>query len=346
MNRRTIVGLLCLTFLLLLSTRISAKIIFSSERNGVRGIYVMDDDGSNQTLLIESEILRPYPTGWSPDGKQIAFGTGTSLFLMNRDGTNVRELVKNTRGGSINGGRFSPDGKFIVFNKSVQIKDELKVGIYKLNIKTGKTEEISDVDGIQCDWSPDGKQIIFAKPIAVLGGGGTIWIMESDKDNPRPLIHDPGLQVDNFVIQRSRPRWSPDGQQIVFIEMEHKWQFVPDVGHMRFFRAFRCIICNRNGKNIKQLQIPKDWECISIDWMDDGESIVFIASAGIPVDRLLPVGFEWPPRYIYKYHIKTHEITQLTDDPSRDAMIDWISDDVLPVSPKGKQKVTLGELKQ
>ena len=68
MNGHKVVGLLCL-FLLLLSSGASAKIVFSSIRDGVYGIYVMDDDGSNQTLLTEDEKLKPYPDRWSPDGQ-------------------------------------------------------------------------------------------------------------------------------------------------------------------------------------------------------------------------------------------------------------------------------------
>lgn len=60
MNRYNIFSLFCLLFLLLFSSGASAKIVFGSTRNGIDGIYVMDDDGSNQTLLTESEELRPH----------------------------------------------------------------------------------------------------------------------------------------------------------------------------------------------------------------------------------------------------------------------------------------------
>ena len=61
---------LCLV-LLLFSTVASAKILFNSYRNGVWGIYIMDDDGSNVTQL--TNTLRPRAPAWSPDGKQIVF---------------------------------------------------------------------------------------------------------------------------------------------------------------------------------------------------------------------------------------------------------------------------------
>ena len=343
MNTRK-VTLLCLVGLLV-STAAHAKILFGSERNGVQGVYVMDDDGNNQTVLIENE-WRPFPHAWSPNGKKILFDSFIGNFLMNPDGTNVQRL-KNS--GAIDIGRFSPDGKNIVGSQSFRENDVLKVGIYVYNIQTGKTKEIfrsQQVLANLCDWSPDGKHIIFSEGITIGGGSNTIWIMGSGGQNPRRLIPTPGLQKDNFVIHRHDPRWSPDSQQVVFIEIVQKWEFVPNVGNARFFGGFRYMICDRDGGNIKQLNIPKDWECYGIDWMDDGDSIVFSAREGIPVDGPLPRGFEWPPCYIYKYHIKAKTITQLTDDPGLDQMIDWISDDVLPIFPKGKKKVTWGALKQ
>ena len=80
--------------------------------------------------------------------------------------------------------------------------------------------------------------------------------------------------------------------------------------------------------------------------MDEGKSVVFSARAGIPLNEPLRGDIDIPPCYVYKYHIPTGEITQLTNDPGWDQTIDWISDDVLPVTPQGKKKVTWGEIKQ
>ena len=78
--------------------------------------------------------------------------------------------------------------------------------------------EISDMRATFCDWSSDGKHIVFSRSVTV--DGGTIWIMGSDGHNPRPLIPHPGPE--GFVTHRLRPRWSPDGKQIVFRQTEYK----------------------------------------------------------------------------------------------------------------------------
>ena len=62
---------------------------------------------------------------------------------------------------------------------------------------------------------------------------------------------------------------------------------------------------------------------------------------GIPLNELV-LPDQHPPANIYKYHIPTGEITQLTDHPGMDGTLDWISDDVLSVTPQGK-KSDVGE---
>ena len=120
MNTRKVVILLCLLGLLV-STVAHTKITFSSRRNGIEGVYVMDDDGRNQIPIRTGDHQVPYPHRWSPDGKQILFkGEFYHLYLMNADGTNVRKLVDKGPFGYINIASFSPDGKFIVFNRMDQ----------------------------------------------------------------------------------------------------------------------------------------------------------------------------------------------------------------------------------
>lgn len=328
--------------ILLFSTIAHAKIIFSSERKGVKGVYVMNDDGSNQTLLTDGH---PIPQSWSPDGTQILFKRSMQnsvvLFLMNPDGTNIQQLTE-ADGSYIGKCSFSPDGKFIVYDRYWREDDRPKWGIEVLNIKTGKREIISDMAATFCDWSPDGKHIVFTEALRP-GKNGTVWIMRADGKNPRRLIP---AAFGDVSVQCWGTRWSPDGNQIAFYQEEFIHQNIAGVGNARINKAFKLMICNRNGTNIKQLQIPKDWKFSSLDWMDDGESIVFSARVGAPMDKPIPDDFEWPPGNIYKYHIKTGVRTQLTDHPGWDQTVDWISDDVLPVSPKNKKKVTWGTLKQ
>ena len=355
MNRRICITL-CL-LLLLIETAAHAKLVFSSERDGVPGkpsggvpgIYIMDDDGSNLTLLIEDKSFKPYPHCWSPDGQQILFGMRDGLYVMKAYGRFAgiaNPLIKTDQHSPILGGSFSPDGKSIVFGRDLFVNGKFqKYAVTVMNIETRELRIIAEVDAINCDWSPDGKQIVFDKPSAVGGGGNTIWIMGVDGQKPRPLI--PAPPPGKFWTHRLKPRWSPDGQQIAFLQREYTWQPWPGLaGRALIYHAHRYVICDRDGGNIQQLGIPIDYEGSSLDWMDDGDSIVFTARADMPINEPVMPDFVWPPSYVYKYDFRTKKITQLTNDPGWDQIIDWISDDVLPVSPKGKKKVTWGTLKQ
>ncbi len=332
------VSLLCL-LLLLFGVVADAKIVFGSRRDGVQGVYVMDDDGSNQTLLIEDgEKWLPFPDCWSPDGQQIVFERRGSQNIMHLDGTNIQKLIIPT----VYVGRmsFSPDGKALVFNMRVEIDGKEIKSVNVLNIETGEIKEIADVSATFCDWSPDGKSIVFSKP-GVVGedAGGTLWIMGSDGHNPRKLLLPP--------IQGAfkAPRWSPDGKQIVYLHDQYVWEPRPGVALALIYKAHRYLICDRTGENIKQLRIPKDWRPLQIDWMDDGKSVVFSAYVGIPLNEMV-FPDQLPPCNIYKYHIPTGEITRLTDHLGKDDSLDWISDDVLSVSPEGKMQTQWGKLKK
>ena len=338
-----------LIFLLLLSSTAHARIVFSSTRGGVKGIYVMNDDGTNETLLTESEELRPHPNSWSPDGKMILYQSRVNwksnsvLFLMNPDGTNVRQLTEND-GSTITYASFSPDGKSIVFDRDIVKNNKLKFSITVMNIKTGKMKIIADMPATACDWSPDGQHIIFSQGMFVGGRGGTIWKIGSDGQNPRQLIPNP--DVGRVLIHRTSPEWSPDGKKIVYIHREYTWDPIPGVGTALIYHAHYYMVCDANGGNISKLGIPKDWEGLDIDWMDDGESVVLSAYVGLPLGELPPPFEEFPPCNIYKYHIETGEITRLTNHPGRDETLDWISDDVLSVTPDGKKKTRWGNEKK
>ena len=40
----------------------------------------------------------------------------------------------------------------------------------------------------------------------------------------------------------------------------------------------------------------------------------------------------------YRFNLVTGKIVRLTNTPTNEYIMDWISDDVLPVLPKGKKK--------
>ena len=346
--KRTI---LCL-FLLFFSTVASAKILFKSSRPGGAGIYVMDDDGDNVTLL--TNTLRPGSPKWSPDGKQIVFKRrvkdefgAIALFLMNADSTNIRQLtVPQEKSGRDTDHTFSPDGKYVLYIREERINNRQKFSVNVLNIESGKIEKIADFSMAAPDWSPNGKQVVFATSLDLDSSGNSINIVGSDGKRVRELISPPPVGA-WLNIARWSPTWSPDGKQILYTQTEFTWEErKPNVLSL-IRKAHRYIICDRNGKTVKQLNIPKNLRPGGIDWMHDGKSIVFSARES-KLNEPPPDPRKTPPANIYTYRIATGKLTKLTHSalPLWDnTSPDWISDQVLPVNPQGKQPVQWGELK-
>ena len=72
------------------------RIVFTSDRNRDWEIFVMDDDGDNQTQLTHNDAYDLFP-GWSPDGARIAFTSrrdgDREIFVMDADGDNQTQLT-------------------------------------------------------------------------------------------------------------------------------------------------------------------------------------------------------------------------------------------------------------
>jgi Tol biopolymer transport system component len=158
------------------------RIAFSSDREGMPQIFVMDADGGNVRRL--SDVEGEYPT-WSPDGEWIAFASyvgGTTpfgdpdydVFVMRADGSDETN-VTNAPDGYDGYPTWSPDGEWIAFESTRATPEDFEPPAYD-------RERISDFD---------------------------VWVMRPDGTGPRNLTNAPGT-LEKF------PDWSPDGAWIAF----------------------------------------------------------------------------------------------------------------------------------
>lgn len=333
----------CSCLLAILSTVASARILFESKRDGMHGVYVMDDDGSNVTLLDEGR--NHVDTAWAPNGKLIAIDKHkVGIFLMNADGTNKRRIMDYDASVLITSPTFTPDSKYLVYEKTLRIQPRPKNSINIMNIATGEIRKISD-DSVasvgSLDVSPNGQYIVYSTSINIAGGGNNLYIMDMRGDIVRELL-PPGKKGElNFI--RSSPTFSPDGKQILYEEYQYAWEITPENTRVLSQKENRYIVCDLNGRTVKQLNVPKNWSSWGLDWMNDGKSMVFSVES-YPLNGP-PLKPPYPPINIYKYDIATGNITQLTDNEWDDIAPSWISDDVLSVSPKAKKTVQWGQLK-
>jgi Tol biopolymer transport system component len=89
-----------------------SRIVFESTRTGVRQVWVMNADGTDQTQMTFDSTSKDQVPDWSPDGSQIAYVTQTAsaggdIWIMDAEGGNRRPI---TSGADYLGTAWSPDG--------------------------------------------------------------------------------------------------------------------------------------------------------------------------------------------------------------------------------------------
>jgi len=189
-----------------------SRVLFVSDRSGQVQIYAIDVDGNNLTELTDDPSGGQTPR-WSRDGTQIAFSLGSSLAVMNADGSNIRVLMEAQpqetadpcRAGAFVGG-WSPDDSEIVYYSSSVSREEGQV--CKIAAGGGDPDVIVFEAGqyaIEPVFSPDGSRIVYR---AIIDDQHDIWIVDLASGERTNLTDDADLDIE--------PDWSPDGQWIAF----------------------------------------------------------------------------------------------------------------------------------
>ncbi|MCG9129435.1 PD40 domain-containing protein [Candidatus Poribacteria bacterium] len=310
--------------LLLIPTLTFAKILFKSHRDGGDNIYVMDDDGTNVQRLTNTQRPR-WDAGpvWSPDGKQIAFFRNIPkipnrqhprLFIMDQDGSNEKQITEVIAGNCT----WAPDGRRIAFEGDSDIR-VIDIVTREIQVLT-RNRDVNELTANPA-WSPNGKYIAYRQTLA--RQGTTIYVMKSDGTDKHPLV-----PRNEWV--RYHPRWSLDSKSVLYFETLND----PDLGFK--FISSRVVIQEHGLINRRILKTPEQWVIHGVCWFDNGKQVLISAEEYGAKDRQIE---------IYKYHLANDQITNITNNPEDDWAPDWISDNILPVSPVDKKEVQWGKLK-
>ncbi len=115
-------------------------------------LYIMKTDGTGERRLTQAGGLNVY-SRFSPDGKRILWlrqtaKTGNSIWVMDVDGKNAKEIVKEVDLASPNGAFWSPDGKQVMVSLFNWELDENGEKIRRAGSESANPRiEIMDADG-------------------------------------------------------------------------------------------------------------------------------------------------------------------------------------------------------
>ncbi len=334
MNRQkngTIVLSACVLFLFCVTTfNIEAKIVFCVDGD----IFVMNDDGTSRRRLTRNTTTKDSYPRWAPDGNRIAFTrymdreqiqTSSELFIMNADGTEPQRLTQNNVIDHYLS--WSPDGQHIAFTSA----RDGSWGIFVIKVATLAVTKITGIedDSAAPDWSPDGTRLTFERFLRVPGiSPKTIYVMSANGQHPRPILPHP--EAGDPPTFRFFPRWSADGQKILFYEV--KWFAERD--KRRFF-------VQRLGGRKQEItdiheRLGEEWMISGACWMEKDRAMLF------SIKRLDKPN----PNYdIYRYTFDKRGLRRITREPGHERWPDWI-EGALSVSPDGKSPTQWGEIKR
>ena len=289
----------------------TAKIVFTSRRDGNFEIYSMNPDGSDQTNLTQHRANDAAPV-WSPTGEQILFTSDRDgvedLYLMDADGTNARQVFKKLIGREHP--TWSPDGKALAYHRFHTFS------IYTAS-RDGK-DEIKLTDGLWPAWSPDGSEIAFMASKFFWDDNGNLRLPKVSVQIINLQTHVEEVLLPGEIWLRF-PAWAPDSVQIAF-----GWSGRQDEIN-RIGDAMGIYVVNRDSSGLKKIA---DGNAAYPTWSPHGNELIYNKKAGNSVE-------------LFKVTVDSGVSEQLTHRGAN-FHADWFDPAfALPVSPQSSLLTTI-----
>ena len=140
------------------------RLVFASNRNGGRELWVSDADGNNALPITHFNGPVPGTPRWSPDGRRIVFDGrpdgNSDIFIVSVDGGPVRQLTKTP--GEDARPAWGPDGQTIYFASDRTGRAE----IWRMGVDGANPVQVTRDGGSAVLAAPDGQHVFYKR----LGG--------------------------------------------------------------------------------------------------------------------------------------------------------------------------------
>ena len=284
------------------------KILFTSQRDGNREVYIMNPDGSEQVNLTQHPAT-DLQAAWSPTGEQILFvsdrGGTRDLYLMDADGSNVRRVFKRKIEAWRTRPTWSPDSKQFAY----QCVDWnfIKNGLYLGTFGEEDAEFIAKYN--TPEWSPDDSEIACSEHHPLGSRLTFINIHTQAQEQPLP---------DKMLRWQFDPSWSAAGDKLAISGNKHP---LPEILDRALHRAWKnkqtIFLVNRDGTGLRQLVDEAGPDAWSPKLSPDGSEVLYTQGS-----------------QLFKVDVNSGLRTQLTHTGA-DTGRDWFDPAyALPVSPQ------------
>ena len=240
----------------------NGRLVFQSNRTGATPpeLYSMDVDGTDVLRLTWNDVPDGVPRV-SPDGSRIVFartvaGIDQDIWIMNADGSAERRLTS----GSARDDQpvFTQDGQHVVFQRVANASSSpCPCELRMVSVDSG-VERLLDTgpgNAANPDVSANGK-LVF---VGDRDGTRSVYVSDLRGGPVKRVTHGPAAFGD------FRPRWSPRGNDIVFMRNE--------LGSLSSIDIWRV---HQDGSDLRRLTTTERVEEYP-QWSPDGERIIFTA---------------------------------------------------------------------
>ena len=237
----------------------TAKIAFSSWRDGNMDIFTMNPDGSEEVQLTRHRAKDADPK-WSPTGEHIVFSSerdkrvgSWDLYLMDADGSNVRRVFGKAapRSNAV----WSPDGKQIIYDYGAIGNSAIYIGTID-----GKKEARVAL-GYGPTLSPDGTEIAFLTGALDRPRRITVLNLKTGKQRFLPFPKIP--------MWIRHPAWSPEGDRLAFA-WYNPVEFQREDAHIETI-----YILNRISMEIQQIVGEDGGGAVNPVWSPRGDELLY-----------------------------------------------------------------------